>query len=177
MTKRQKTPCELEPEVLAAWAPGGDDGELRRDLEPHLRDCPTCRRTAHLSRALGLLAAADPGVELPDPRRMFWRARVLRRFADRQLAQRRAARPVNAVRWIAVAATVAVAALVAGRTLLSAADGLGGWMQALAEAPWAVEVLGATDVPTALVAWTLWLGVGLLACALAFGVYALAEEA
>ena len=94
----------------AAAAASGLPPEERAALEAHLAGCDDCRRALRVDGALALLAAEGAGVALPDPGRLFWRARILERLAARGEAEERAARPL---RWIYAAAGAAVALLAA----------------------------------------------------------------
>ena len=81
--------------------------------------------------ALAALAAAGPGFELPDPGRLYWRARVLERLAERGEAVERAARPL---RWVHLAAAL-LAALLGALALARLSDDLPGTLDSLVRAP------------------------------------------
>jgi len=161
--------CELEERVRSAWrAEGGgsraERAEERRALASHLASCPPCRQVARVSEGLALLARQGPGVELPDPHQLYWRARVLERFAERQQAERRAARPLDAVRWLAALLGAVVASVVVVQVLLETA------------APGVAASGGVAPLAASVLPFALWLGVALLAGALAMGFYTLGRE-
>jgi len=160
--------CAFEERVLRACRTGGDSGPDRsaeqRALASHLASCPSCRQVARVCAGLALLARQGPGVELPDAHQLFWRARVLERFAERQQAERRAARPLDAVRWLAALLGAVVASVVVVQVLLETA------------APGAAAAGGVAPLAASVFPFALWLGVALLAGALAMGFYALGRE-
>jgi len=127
MKTSAKTPsCPHEAAVLAAVRPrpgqrGAETSEpLAPELSAHLAGCAPCRRAAALSGVLGRLATVDED-PLPDPSRLYWRARVLARLGEQQEAAERATRPLAwAQRAAAVlAAGAATAALAVGWDLVA----------------------------------------------------------
>lgn len=173
--------CEMEPAILAAYRPvrepatalGEDD-----DLKIHLAGCESCRRAVRVSQALSILAAEGPGFRLPDPHHVLWRSRVLSRFAEREAATERAARPL---RWVQTAAVFlfGLLAAVTGAALWQSLTRTGG-----ANAPdggFDVSWLGSsTTLESAMSGEVLqvaiWLGIALLVGALGLAAHAVFQE-
>ncbi len=159
--------CERDAEILAAYRPGAEPtaAEAAR-LQAHLVECESCRRTARVSAALSVLAAEDPGVELPDPHHVLWRARVLERFAARDEAAERAAWPLQ---WAVVGAAFAVVVLV-GLMGVGLLEGVvaGGW--------WVLGSGGLTSEAVGAVQGAMWVGVGVMVGALGWAVRAVFQE-
>jgi hypothetical protein len=132
---------------------------------------------ARVQAALERLAEQGPGVDLPQAHQLYWRARVLERFAARRQAEVRATRPLDVARWMAGVLVALVAAAAAVRLLLRAAAesvfaGMGGTLG---------SGLGTAtgDLPAAVTPATgllLAVGAALLAAALAAGLYGLVRE-
>jgi anti-sigma factor RsiW len=185
--RTRRTGCPLQDDVLAMRRGGGASptgrhpsptspepvegrGPLTADrraaLEAHLAGCPDCRRAMAVDGALAQLAAEPPGVVLPDPGSLYWRARVLGRLAERSEAAERAARPL---RWVHAAGAV-LAALLA--TLLLGWLG-GGLLTALEKT---AAVLGGAAVDPSLLQLAVWMGLALLAGAGLMAAHTLVEE-
>jgi len=176
--------CRREEEILTAYRQGvdgdtgsgdtvrGDAGDnlSREEAERHLASCESCRRAVRVSSALAVLAAEGPGFPLPEPHQVLWRARILRRFAARDAATERAARPLA---WAgAAAALVATAVLVALVTM--------GYFEGLASIDGLTSVSGWLPTDGASLATairsTAWLGIGLVAAAVALATRVIFQE-
>lgn len=172
--------CSMEAAVLAAHRPGAvvEAGERHR-VESHLEGCPACRRTARTSSALAVLAAEGPGFELPDPRRLYWRARVLDRLAGSGEAAERATRPVRWAWWVAGALAALVASLgltrVAGELLEGLAEGAVVGLERVGSGV-AGPLAGMTGMDPAMVQVAVWLGLALLAGASLLAAHSVLEE-
>lgn len=101
--------CPREGEVLAAVAAG----TRGTDLERHLSGCPECREVFAVSAWLQGVARETEVGALPRAERVWWRAQVERRLAERHELAERAGRPI---RWFERGAAAAVA-VVAGAHL------------------------------------------------------------
>jgi hypothetical protein len=152
------------PEPVEGRGPLAAD--RRATLEAHLAGCADCRRAVTVDGALALLAAEAPAVALPDPGRLYWRARVLGRLAERSEAAERAARPL---RWVHAAGAV-LAALFA--TLLFGWLG-GGLLEALEKT---ATDLGGGALDPSLLQLAVWMGLALLAGAGLLAAHTLVEE-
>jgi len=162
--------CSLQPEVLAARRGDAAVPAARRAaLEAHLAGCDDCRRALRVDGALATLATAGPGFELPDAGRLYWRARVLERLAERGEAVERAARPL---RWVHLAAAL-LAALLGALLLARLSDDLPGTLDSLVQS--LSGLAGGGDV-----AWLLhlavWTGLALLAGAGLLAAHTLVED-
>jgi hypothetical protein len=154
--------CPSDALLVAALAPrpagrrGAAEGppELPAELAAHLAGCAACRRTAAISHALALAAETPELAPLPDPSRLYWRARVLARLGEQQEAAERAGRPLAWAQKVAavLASVAASAALFLGWDVV--ADLVG-------ELPAAGPLAGAD--PTVLAALAVGLGVAVLA--------------
>lgn len=84
-------PCPEEPRLLEARRAGTDQAWLRE----HVTDCESCREALDAFEFMRLLAveAPDPGHEVPEAGRIWWRAQLVRRWE----AERRVARQLDRV--------------------------------------------------------------------------------
>lgn len=139
--------------------------DRRQALETHLEGCPDCRRAVAVGGALAMLADAGPGFGLPDPGRLYWRARVLERLAERREAVERAARPL---RWVHAAGAL-LAALLGTLLVARLTGGLLGTLEA------AADLLGG-GVDAAVLQLAVWAGLALLAGAGLLAAHTLVEE-
>jgi hypothetical protein len=90
--------CQREAEMLRSIRVGRS-----ADADEHFRTCVACRDAVTIAEFLN--PATEPAdEELPDPGRIYWRARLLQR---RALADR-ATRPIRWVQQLAYAAVTAV---------------------------------------------------------------------
>lgn len=99
--------CPREREALNAVLTGDSAPEIER----HVAACADCREVVAVSTWLRGLALDALPAELPRAERVWWRAQVERRLADRRALADRAARPI---RWFERGAAAAVAVAVAG---------------------------------------------------------------
>jgi predicted anti-sigma-YlaC factor YlaD len=90
--------CQREAEMLRNERPGPS-----ADVGEHLRTCAACRESLVIAEFLNADAAPVDEV-LPDPGRIYWRARLLQR---RALAER-ATQPIRMVQQLAFAAVTGI---------------------------------------------------------------------
>jgi len=94
-------PCPREQEVVTALEAGSWSAALRQ----HVRTCQACADQLLVAEALAIAVAEErPDTSLPDPGRIWLRARL----AERSAARARATRLITVVEWLAAATGVAV---------------------------------------------------------------------
>ena len=165
--RSRRSGCPLQDEVLAMRREGdAAPAPARREaLEAHLAGCADRRRAVAVGGALAMLADAGPGFELPDPGRLYWRARVLERLAERSEAAERAARPL---RWVHAAGAL-LAALLGTLLVARLTGGLLGTLEPAAD-------LFGGGVDAAVLQLAVWAGLALLAGAGLLAAHTLVEE-
>jgi len=149
--------CEWEERIARATG----DGHWDDDLRAHVDRCPVCADVALVARTMHAESIANRvRTELPDPQRLWWRARV---HARRETVAR-ATRPIAA--WELVASTTGLLAAVAAVWLF--------WPSPDVQQAWMVietTTLGVILKNVALAAVTL------LAFLIGFGFYIVRTEA